>query len=85
MKKIRLIPPLLTFGAGTIASIILFFTNYDWLTMLIILFVVLVVFYVLGVIAMKVFMDCSAKEIPDESETETTEANDAENADVEAE
>lgn len=80
MKKIKLLPPFMTFGAGAIASILLYLFRCDFFTMLIILFVVLVVFYILGVVAMKIFMDCPPKEEPvkeaeeeAESEPETEE------------
>lgn len=62
MKKLRLIPPLVTFGAGAIASILLYLFQIDLLSMLVILLIVLFVFYVIGVIAMKILMDCSLKE-----------------------
>lgn len=73
MKKIRLLPPLVTFGAGTIASILLYLFGCDLLTMLIILFAVLVIFYVLGVVAMKILMECPPKAEDNSAETEDEE------------
>ena len=62
MKKIRLLPAFVTLLAGAITSITLYVLRVDILTMLLILLAVLLVFYVLGVIAMKIIMDCPPKE-----------------------
>lgn len=47
MKR-NLIPPFLVLFTGLIASVIMFFLNYETKTMLIILLGVLVVFYIIG-------------------------------------
>lgn len=78
MKKIKLLPPFMTFGAGAIASVLLYLFRCDFFTMLIILFVVLVVFYILGVVAMKIFMDCPPKEEPVKETQEEAEQEAAE-------
>lgn len=62
MKKIRLLPAFVTLLAGAITSITLFVLNVEMHIMLLILLAVLVVFYVLGVVAMKIIMDCPPKE-----------------------
>lgn len=62
MKKIRLLPAFVTLLAGAITSITLFVLNVEMHIMLLILLAVLVVFYVLGVVAMKMIMDCPPKE-----------------------
>ena len=72
MKKIRLLPAFVTLLAGAITSITLFVLNVEMHIMLLILLAVLVVFYVLGVVAMKIIMDCppKEKEEPDAGEGE---------------
>ncbi len=65
MKKLRLLPPLITFGAGAIASILLYLFQIDLFSMLLILLIVLVVFYVIGVVAMKILMDCQPIKEPE--------------------
>ncbi len=57
MKKIRLLPAFITLLAGAIASITLYVTDQDLITTLLVLFIVLFVFYFLGVLAMKIIMD----------------------------
>lgn len=71
MRKIRLLPAFVTLLAGAITSITLYILRVDTFVMLLILLAVLLVFYVLGVIAMKIIMDCPGKET--ESESESTE------------
>ncbi len=69
MRKIRLLPAFVTLLAGAITSITLYILRVDTFVMLLILLAVLLVFYVLGVIAMKIIMDCPGKE----TEVESTE------------
>ncbi len=80
MKKIRLLPAFVTLLAGAITSITLYVLNVETHIMLLILLAVLLVFYVLGVIAMKIIMDCPPKEKEDENEE-----GDGENAENEDE
>ena len=68
MKKIRLLPAFVTLLAGAITSITLFVLNVEMHIMLLILLAVLLVFYVLGVVAMKMIMDCPPKEKEDSAE-----------------
>ena len=77
MNKLRLLPPIVTFGAGAVASALLYLFQIDLSWMLLVLLIVLVVFYVIGVIAMKILMDCR----PDEK-AETIEIS--EETDVDA-
>lgn len=72
MKKIRLLPAFVTLLAGAITSITLYVLNVETHIMLLILLAVLLVFYVLGVIAMKIILDCPPKE-PEEQESEEKE------------
>ncbi len=62
MKKIRLLPAFVTLLAGAITSITLYVLNVETHIMLLILLAVLLVFYVLGVVAMKMILDCPPKE-----------------------
>lgn len=57
MKKIRLLPAFITLLAGAIASISLYVTKQDLLTTFLVMFIVLFVFYFIGVLAMKILMD----------------------------
>ena len=57
MKKIKLLPAFVTLLAGAITSISLYVTNQDLITTLLVLFIVLFVFYFLGVLAMKIIVD----------------------------
>lgn len=66
MKKIRLLPAFVTLLAGAITSITLYVLRVETHIMLLILLAVLLIFYVLGVIAMKIIMDCPPKEKSDE-------------------
>ncbi|MBQ8246777.1 MAG: hypothetical protein IJZ42_06565 [Lachnospiraceae bacterium] len=70
MKKIRLLPAFVTLLAGAITSITLYILNVETYFMLLVLLAVLIIFYVLGVIAMKIIMDCPPKEKEDEEEGE---------------
>lgn len=77
MKNIRLLPAFVTLLAGAITSITLYIFGFDTFTMMLILLAVLIVFYVLGVIAMKIIMDCSVKEKKEEmEETQEVQAQD---------
>lgn len=66
MKKIRLLPAFVTLLAGAITSISLYVTNQDLVTTLLVLFIVLFVFYFVGVLAMKIIMDYMNKKVPEE-------------------
>ena len=57
MKKIKLLPAFITLLAGAITSITLYVTNQDLITTLLVLFIVLFVFYFIGVLAMKIIVD----------------------------
>ena len=70
MKRIRLLPAFVTLLAGAITSITLYFFKVDTLYMLVILLVVLLIFYVLGVAAMKMIMDSAPKETEEEDATD---------------
>lgn len=66
MKKIRLLPAFVTLLAGAITSITLYVLNVETHIMLLILLAVLIIFYVLGVVAMKIIMECPTKEVKEE-------------------
>lgn len=70
MKKIKLLPAFVTLLAGAIASISLYVANQDLITTLLVLFIVLFVFYFLGVLAMKILMDYMNKKNKDEKVSE---------------
>ncbi len=70
MKKIRLLPALVTLLAGAITSITLYVLGVETHIMLLILLAVLIIFYVLGVIAMKIIMDCPPKEKEEDEQAE---------------
>lgn len=57
MKKIKLLPAFVTLLAGAIASISMYVANQDLVTTLLVVFIVLFVFYFLGVLAMKILVD----------------------------
>ena len=61
MKRIRLLPAFVTLLAGAITSITLYILDVESHIMFLILLAVLLVFYVLGVVAMKIIMDCPPK------------------------
>lgn len=86
MKKIRLLPAFVTLLAGAITSITLFVLNVEMHIMLLILLAVLLVFYVLGVVAMKMIMDCpsKAKEEPAAEENEESSEEEGSVQNVEA-
>ena len=64
-KKIRLLPAFITLLAGAITSISLYVTNQDLITTLLVLFIVLFVFYFVGVLAMKIIMDFMDRKEPE--------------------
>ncbi|MBE5885663.1 MAG: hypothetical protein E7284_04575 [Lachnospiraceae bacterium] len=70
MKRIRLLPAFVTLLAGAITSITLYVLRVEAYIMLLILLAVLLIFYVLGVIAMKIIMDCPPKEKKEEEDGE---------------
>lgn len=70
MKKIRLLPAFVTLLAGAITSITLYLLRVETHIMLLILLAVLIIFYVLGVIAMKIIMDCPPKEKEEKEQEE---------------
>ena len=55
MKKIKLIPALITLLAGARTSVSLYLLGYDYITMLLILLAVIIIFYVIGVMIMRYF------------------------------
>lgn len=57
-----MLPAFVTLLAGAIASISLYVTNQDLVTTLLVLFIVLFVFYFVGVLAMKIIIDHFDKE-----------------------
>ena len=65
MKKIKLLPAFVTLLAGAITSITLYVTNQDLITTLLVLFIVLFVFYFIGVLAMKTIVDFMNKKEPE--------------------
>lgn len=73
MNKLKLLPPFVTLSAGAITSIVLYLFQLDFLTMILILFAVLLVFYFLGVLAMKIIMDSAPKEDAAETKEENGE------------
>lgn len=70
MKNIRLLPAFVTLLAGAITSITLYVLRVETHIMLSILLAVLLIFYVLGVIAMKIIMDCPPKEKEENAQPE---------------
>ena len=66
MKKIKLLPAFITLLAGAITSITLYVTNQDLITTLLVLFIVLFVFYFIGVLAMKIIVDFMNKKEAEE-------------------
>lgn len=71
MKKTKLIPPFIMLMAGAIASILTFLNHYDIKDMLFILLIVLVIFYILGLVVKKIldtFTVVDEKSVSDEGE-----------------
>lgn len=73
MKKIRLLPAFVTLLAGAITSITLYILDVESHIMFLILLAVLLVFYVLGVVAMKIIMDCPPKKEAEDEESQDGE------------
>ena len=80
LKNIRLLPAFITLLAGAVTCISLSFTKTELHVKLLILLAVLVVFYVLGVIAMRIIQSCPPKEEADAEETGEGEVIQKENA-----
>lgn len=70
MKKIKLLPAFVTLLAGAIASISMYVANQDLVTTLLVVFIVLFVFYFLGVLLMKILVDYMNKKEKDEMVSE---------------
>ena len=70
MKKIKLLPAFVTLLAGAIASISMYVANQDLVTTLLVVFIVLFVFYFLGVLLMKILVDYMNKKETDEKVSE---------------
>ncbi len=62
--KVRLITPFLMLFAGALASIIMFIKKYDLYTMLWVLLIVLVVFYVIGDVVRYLYMSVQPRVLP---------------------
>ena len=62
--KVRLITPFLMLFAGALASIIMFIKEYDLYTMLWVLLIVLIVFYVIGDVARYLYMSVQPRVLP---------------------
>ncbi len=73
MKKVKLLPAFITLLAGAIASISMYVTNQDLITTLLVLFIVLFVFYFLGVLAMKILVDYMNKNDKNEKDESVSE------------
>ena len=80
MKKIRLLPAFITLLAGAITSITLYVTNQDLITTLLVLFIVLFVFYFLGVLSMKIIVDFMNKKEPETPVSDEGEVLEKENS-----
>lgn len=63
-SKARLITPFLMLFAGALASIIMFIKKYDLYTMLWVLLIVLIVFYVIGDVARYLYMSVKPRVLP---------------------
>lgn len=63
-SKVRLITPFLMLFAGALASIIMFIKKYDLYTMLWVLLIVLIVFYVIGDIVRYLYMSVQPRVLP---------------------
>ncbi|MBQ6994898.1 MAG: hypothetical protein IJN64_10490 [Lachnospiraceae bacterium] len=62
--KVKLITPFLMLFAGALASIIMFVKKYDLYTMLWVLLIVLIVFYVIGDVARYLYMSVRPRVLP---------------------
>lgn len=63
-SKVRLITPFLMLFAGALASIIMFIKEYDLYTMLWVLLIVLIVFYIIGDVARYLYMSVQPRVLP---------------------
>ncbi len=63
-SKIKLITPFLMLFAGALAAIIMFLKKYDFYTMLWVLLIVLIVFYVIGDIVRYLYMSVQPRILP---------------------
>lgn len=66
-SKARLITPFLMLFAGALASIIMFIKKYDLYTMLWVLLIVLIVFYVIGDVARYLYMSVKPRVLPQDA------------------
>lgn len=62
--KVKLITPILMLFAGSLASVIMFLKKYDLYTMLWVLLVVLIVFYVIGDVTCYLYMSVRPRVLP---------------------
>lgn len=62
--KVKLITPFLMLFAGALASIIMFVKKYDLYTMLWVLLIVLIVFYVIGDVTRYLYMSVRPRVLP---------------------
>lgn len=62
--KVKLITPILMLFAGSLASVIMFLKKYDLYTMLWVLLIVLIVFYVIGDVARYLYMSVQPRVLP---------------------
>ena len=63
-SKVRLITPFLMLFAGALASIIMYIKKYDFYTMLWVLLIVLIVFYVIGDVARYLYASVQPRVLP---------------------
>lgn len=63
-SKVRLITPFLMLFAGALASIIMLIKEYDFYTMLWVLLIVLIVFYIIGDVARYLYMSVQPRVLP---------------------
>lgn len=63
-SKVRLITPFLMLFAGALASIIMFIKKYDFYTMLWVLLIVLIVFYMIGDVVRYLYMSVQPRVLP---------------------
>lgn len=63
-NKVKLITPFLMLFAGALASIIMFIKEYDFYTMLWVLLIVLIVFYIIGDVARYLYASALPRVLP---------------------
>lgn len=63
-SKVRLITPFLMLFAGALASIIMFIRDYELYTMLWVLLIVLIVFYIIGDVACYLYRSVQPRVLP---------------------